>query len=113
MKKRRARAPNLEAAVASAKTRSDALAIAKAEAKQRDEEATRTRAELEAANLAAKFGAASSTKAKAIISQEEETPCQQAKLHDCAIFEMENEALKKLLADAYVEIATLKDFPGD
>jgi hypothetical protein len=123
----------LEAAVDAAKVRSDALAMAKAEAKQRDEEAARTRAELEAANLAAKFGGGAAAKAGISANQDEgagmyfanagtahSAPAQAGTVDLITTnetvrlqnLEIENEALKKLLADAYVEIAMLKTSLG-
>ncbi len=123
----------LEAAVAAAKVRSEGLAKAKAEAKQRDQEAARARTELEAAIQAAKLKASIKTWATAepdkVVAAKPvpETgskraparnrpnkwrarfgtmhPHEAQRLRD---LEMENDALKKLLADAYLEIETFK-----
>ncbi len=127
----------LEAAVAAAKVRSEGLAKAKAEAKQRDQDAARARTELEAAIQAAKLKASVETWAKAEPDKAAATeaipetsskraparnrpdkwrarigtmhPHEAQRLRD---LEMENDALKKLLTDAYVEIETLKISTG-
>lgn len=123
----------LEAAVAAAKTRSDALAKAKAEAKEKDKEAARARAELEAAILAARTR--QTADAKAVPAAPSETPVAAPRKHvsrDARSYkwrarfgrmqagdaqrlhylEIENESLKKLLVEAYLEIETLKTSSG-
>jgi hypothetical protein len=129
----RARA-ELEAAVAAAKTRSATLARAKAEAKQRDQEAERARAELEAATAASKLKFEAKAKLKADLKRIPAPEIPIAKPEKKQVtgpdrsykwranswvmnanevarlrsLEIENEALKKLLTEAYVEIASLK-----
>jgi hypothetical protein len=125
----RARA-GLEAAVAAAKVRSDALAKAKAEAEEKDKEAARARAELEAAILAAKAGPGAG--AQAAQEAQLQTPVaasgrkhvssdarpyhwrikfgrmQASDAQRLHYLEIENDSLKKLLVEAYLEIETLK-----
>lgn len=119
----------LESAVAAAKERSSAQARAKAAAKQREQETAQACAEVEAAILATKV--TSDLKVNTWLEAEAKTaiaksgrkyigdprpytwraklgeiPSGDAKrLHD---LEIENECLKKLLTDAYVEIEILK-----
>ncbi len=109
----------LEAAVAASKTRSDALKKAKTEAKRREEEAARAHVELEAAKQAAKKISNSKAQSGTALNQDKATgipddisvsasrisPDKETRLHN---LELENEALKKLLAEAYVEITALK-----
>jgi hypothetical protein len=94
--------------VASSKVRTDALAKAQAEAKQREEKAVRARAELAAANAAAKYRPDTGTKdmAEAMLNL---AANEVARVHN---LEIENEALKKLLSEAYMEIALLKNSLG-
>jgi hypothetical protein len=96
-----------EAAVATVQARAAELAQAQAEALRREKDAARTRAELEAAISAAKrrtearplFAGKTSQNAEA------EIPAAFAvRLRDLVI---ENDALKKLLSEAYQEIALL------
>lgn len=125
----RARA-GLEAAVAAAKVRSDALAKAKAEAKEKDKEAARARAELEAAILAARVRPGAG--AHAVQEAQPRTPVaasgrkhassdarpykwrvkfgrmQAGDAQRLHYLEIENDSLKKLLVEAYLEIETLK-----
>lgn len=109
----------LEAAVAASKTRSDALKKAKSEAKRREDEAARAYVEFEAAKLASKKISDSRAQAGTALNQNKATGMPNnvsvnanktsqnggAQLHN---LELENEALKKLLAEAYVEITALK-----
>jgi hypothetical protein len=86
--------------------------MAKADAKHRDEEAMRARAELDAAIQATKIGGDSGTKFKAVASQEEETGIPANEVARLRNLETENEALKKLLTEAYLEISSLKSSFG-
>ena len=127
----RARA-ELEAAVAAAKARSENLARAKAEAKQREEDAERARAELEAAIAASRLKPEAKAKLKVEVKQDVATEIPVAKPahvpHRSRIYkwrgkfavmdanelarmrklETENDALKNLLTEAYMEITALK-----
>lgn len=128
-KEQEASRAQLESAVAAAKERSAAQADARAAAKQREQETAQACAELEAAILATKV--ASDLKVSAWQEVEAETPIAKpgrkyigdprpyvwrAKLGDPQTgdvqrlreLEIENECLKKLLTDAYVEIEILK-----
>lgn len=127
-KEKEASRAQLEAAVAAAKARSAAQAKARAAAKQREQETAQACAEVEAAILATKV--TSDVKVDIWDGAEAVTPMAKAhkyvgdprpyvwrassgdvqtdntkRLHD---LEIENECLKKLLTDAYVEIETLK-----
>ncbi len=98
-----------EATVASVQARAAELAKAQAEALQREKEAARTRAELEAAITAAKRRTEAGINSGGNTSQnaEAEIPASfAARLRD---MEIENDTLKRLLSEAYQEIALLKN----
>jgi hypothetical protein len=95
-------------AVASVQARAAELAKAQADAMQRDEEAARTRAELEAAIKAAKRRTEAGPLSRGNASQNAEAEILAnfaARLRD---LEIENDTLKRLLSEAYKEIALLK-----
>ena len=130
-KEQEASRAQLESAVAAAKARSVAQANARAAARQREQETAQACAELEAAILASKV--ASDLKVDVWGGAEAGTPMAKSghkyigdprpyvwrarsgemqagdtkRLHE---LEVENECLKELLTDAYVEIETLKAF---
>jgi hypothetical protein len=98
-----------EAVVASVQARAAELAKAQAEARQREEEAARTRAELEAAIKVAKRRTETGPISRGNTSQNAEADMPAsfaARLRD---LEIENDALKRLLSEAYQEIALLKN----
>ena len=129
----------LEAAVAAAKARSDALAKAKAEARQKEIDAERARAELETAIAASKLKSNDKPKHKTVIKQDLANSIPVAKPDKAPVpkrpssyqwrrkfgvtdtnvqarmrkLEIENEALKKLLTEAYMEIGSLKTSLND
>ncbi len=96
---------NQEAA-AVIKARSAAEAKAKADALQRAQESARALAELEAAITAAKVQ--SEFKAKAKSEHDAEAGVNSIDDHRLLDLKIENESLKKLLAEAYLEISAIK-----
>ena len=83
------------------------MAKAQAEAKQREEEAKRHQAELEAAIEAAKLKSEIGTKAGVDARQEAEVYA--SELAQLRNLEIENGTLKRMLSEAYQEIAMLKN----
>jgi len=98
-----------EAVVASVQARAAELAKAQADTGQREKEAARTRAELEAAIKAAKRRTETGPISRGNTSQNAEAEIPEsfaARLRD---LEIENDTLKRLLSEAYQEIALLKN----
>ncbi|MFZ2163113.1 MAG: hypothetical protein WAW02_12920 [Sideroxyarcus sp.] len=97
-------------AAATAKEKSDAVAIITAAAKQRERKNARIIAELEAAIHASKTLPDIVEKSRTELKSINEMHMND--IHRLRDLEIENEALKKLLVEAYVEIAALKASSG-
>lgn len=98
-----------EAAVASVQARAAELAKVQSDAIQREEEAARTRAELESAIKANKRRTEAGPIARGNTSQNAEAEIPANYAMRLRGLEIENDTLKRLLSEAYQEIALLKN----